>query len=247
MTLERALNTIGKSCFLKYYNEFRDCNDNKKLAKKLFAENDLATSEQAQLARVYCGKWIFENNLEKDALRIIIESKRMDESYKKIAIELLNDRKPNSLLKTIGEFFKSPKAKSKVNNDKVKTEIVMEQISPIANMDFENVKDLLLYYKDKKIGKLVRDIFPMLLNSEKVTDEEISKYQMAEISKEIFGIQYPLLLKVEENEPYKLNPSRYYKNPIMVKGKKYYLCSEWYEGTSNNDRPFVEKWIALKG
>ena len=93
-------------------------------------------------------------------------------------------------------------------------------------------------YDDLKIGKLVQTVLKPLLIS-KATPQEISKMQELEYSKATFGIQYPLLLKTSSAEKEK----HYYSELITLYGETYRLCCEWYETASNNDRPYVEKWI----
>ena len=93
-------------------------------------------------------------------------------------------------------------------------------------------------YDDLKIGKLVQTVLKPLLIS-KATPQEISKMQELEYSKATFGIQYPLLLKTSSAKKEK----HYYSELITLYGETYRLCCEWYETASNNDRPYVEKWI----
>ena len=90
-TVERALNSIGKKCFVDYYEDFRDCFDKAALARKLLANNKSATSITAQMTRVNYAKWIFENHKEKEALSIIISSKRLDETTRARARVLLRE------------------------------------------------------------------------------------------------------------------------------------------------------------
>lgn len=89
-TLERALNSIGKKCFIDYYEDFKNCNDKKALASKLLTSNHKAISITAQITRVNYAKWIFDNHHEKEALNIIINSKRIDEITKTKAIKYYN-------------------------------------------------------------------------------------------------------------------------------------------------------------
>jgi len=89
-TIERALNSIGKRCFIRYYNDFRRCSDKKALARKLLTENPGARSQQAQMTRVNYAAWIFQNELEREALRIVIQS-NMDDATIQIARNLLID------------------------------------------------------------------------------------------------------------------------------------------------------------
>jgi len=89
-TIKRALNSIGKKCFIDYYEEFKNCNDKDILAYKLLVNNDKATSIEAQITRINYAKWIFANHKEKDALSIIINSNRLDCITKRKARELYN-------------------------------------------------------------------------------------------------------------------------------------------------------------
>lgn len=65
--------------------------------------------------------------------------------------------------------------------------------------------------------------------------------QRADYSKKTFDIQYPFLLKAQPSNNEK--PNRYWKNPVSIMNDLYYICSEWYEKGSNNDRPYYEKWL----
>lgn len=96
-------------------------------------------------------------------------------------------------------------------------------------------------YKNLKIGKLAQTIIPRILNSDKTTDEDIKLLQDKDYSKETFDLQFPLLVEESNN----FERIRYYSSPIIIKGKYYYLCSQWYETSANNDRPYLEKWIIL--
>lgn len=78
----RALNSIGKKCFIDYYEDFRNCSDINALAQRLFANNKNATSFLAQMTRIHYAQWIFENQKEKEALNIIIKSDRLDQITK---------------------------------------------------------------------------------------------------------------------------------------------------------------------
>ena len=89
-TVERALNSIGKKCFIDYYEDFKNCNDKEVLARKLHANNSNATSITAQMTRINYARWIFDNHKEKEALNIIINSNRLDDITKRKAREFYN-------------------------------------------------------------------------------------------------------------------------------------------------------------
>ena len=95
-------------------------------------------------------------------------------------------------------------------------------------------------YSELKIGKLVQIVLKRILESGSVSQEEIANLQNPSYSKDVFGINYPLLVK--HDIPFE--KVRYYKTPICINGVKYMLCSQWFEVPTNNDRPYLIKWIS---
>ena len=94
-------------------------------------------------------------------------------------------------------------------------------------------------YRELKIGKLAQVVFRKLLESGAATDEEISLMQTVDYSKKTFDLQYPVLADADSD----FDAVRYYVKPLTIDGKKYMLCSQWFETSANNDRPFLDKWI----
>lgn len=90
-----------------------------------------------------------------------------------------------------------------------------------------------------KIGKYVQKTFKEIIY--KIDTAELKNLQRADYSKKTFDIQYPFLLKAQPSNNEK--PNRYWKNPVSIMNDLYYICSEWYEKGSNNDRPHYEKWL----
>ncbi|HNX15673.1 MAG TPA: hypothetical protein PK854_12490 [Oscillospiraceae bacterium] len=98
-------------------------------------------------------------------------------------------------------------------------------------------------FEEMKIGQIANTVLRGFLEEGKVTKEEVEKMQTKQYSKEIFDIQFPLLLKVEATDGNK--QTRYYAKSVRINGDEYFLCSEWFEVSANNDRPYLLKWIAL--
>ena len=94
-------------------------------------------------------------------------------------------------------------------------------------------------YAELKIGKLAQTVLRRLLQSEAVSEDEIEQMQTADYSKTVFDLQYPLLVKQDEE----YERVRYYRNPVCIRGINYMLCSQWFEVPSNNDRPYLMRWI----
>lgn len=94
-------------------------------------------------------------------------------------------------------------------------------------------------YSTFKIGQLAWIVLKELLENGKASDQEITDMQTKPYSKNQFGLQYPLL--VESGKTF--DSARYYASPVKIKAKEYYMCSQWFETSKNNDRPLLEKWI----
>ena len=90
-----------------------------------------------------------------------------------------------------------------------------------------------------KIGRLVQTVLRKLLQSDAVSADEIERMQTASYSKAAFDLQYPLLVRQDGD----YNRVRYYKDPVSIRGVSYMICSQWYETPTNNDRPYLMKWI----
>lgn len=95
-------------------------------------------------------------------------------------------------------------------------------------------------YRELKIGQLAQKVLGRMLQNGCASDEEIIAMQTAEYSKREFDIQYPLLKVASEAK----TPTHYYATPIEINGIHYRMCCEWFENSSNNDRPYLLKWIA---
>jgi len=94
-------------------------------------------------------------------------------------------------------------------------------------------------YPDMKIGRIANTILRSIIQSGKLPEDEILKMQTVEYSKRTFDIQYPALVHAEKN----FEKIRYYSDPILLKGEKFFLCSQWYETPANDDRSYLLSWI----
>ena len=94
-------------------------------------------------------------------------------------------------------------------------------------------------YNELKIGKLAQTVLRSILENGAISEEELQWLQTAQYSKQMFDLQYPLL--VSENETF--DTVRYYAKPLFINGKRFYMCSQWFEVSANNDRPYLLHWI----
>ena len=84
MNLERVLNSVGKAAFVKYYYEFK--NKSREECIMLFDE---AYTDNAKSTRTGHAQRIFREKKNREALEIIISSKRIDAETQKRAKEIL--------------------------------------------------------------------------------------------------------------------------------------------------------------
>ncbi len=83
-TVERALNSVGKTVFIENYEMFKYWEDKAKIAENL-KNNGIGGSDNARRTRASNARWIFENGYEKEALMIIINAKRLPDNIRSIA------------------------------------------------------------------------------------------------------------------------------------------------------------------
>ena len=94
-------------------------------------------------------------------------------------------------------------------------------------------------YAELKIGILARTVMAELLENGAASDDEIEALQTEDYSWSDLGLNYPCLVAADSSYDRK----RYYVHPLHIRGKEYYLCSQWFETAANNDRPMLMRWI----
>lgn len=91
------------------------------------------------------------------------------------------------------------------------------------------------------IGKYVRETLNELIINDLIDNDEIEKLQRVDYSKQTFDIQFPFLIKtLSKNDSEWI---RYWKPSINIRGIQYFVCSQWYEVSANNDRPCYDSWL----
>ncbi|MDE5898943.1 MAG: hypothetical protein K2H09_06745, partial [Treponemataceae bacterium] len=78
-----------------------------------------------------------------------------------------------------------------------------------------------------------------LLESGKVSTDEIEKLKDAGYCKIVFGLFIPMLIPYCGKTVY-----RYYSNPVSIHGKQYLLTNDWYEDVNRHNREPLLQWIA---
>lgn len=94
-------------------------------------------------------------------------------------------------------------------------------------------------FAELKVGKIAQTVLRELLESGCADEEEVRRMQTEVYSKQVFDLNYPLLIAEEKPR----ERIRYYATPLTIRGKRYYLCSQWFEVPANNDRPYLLAWI----
>lgn len=141
---------------------------------------------------------------------------------------------PSLVRQALFQFFCERYAPEVVNRtlDRINIEAAIGSSSPTDPKHNDE-------YSDMKVGELANKVLRALLENGAASDEELVKMQSANYSKAAFDLNYPLL--VPARAPH--TRVRYYANPLTIKGVEYKLCSQWFENASNNDRPYLLRWI----
>ena len=113
--VNETLNAIGKAAFVNFYYDFKDTTiPTDILSEKIFRENKKAKSTR-QGFRIPRARHIFETGQEIEALRIIIDSKKVDAEVKEKAKQILG--KELSIKLSLAEFEGERHFISGLNNE----------------------------------------------------------------------------------------------------------------------------------
>lgn len=118
-------------------------------------------------------------------------------------------------------------------------QILQQNTSQNAKSENININNCSNDYKELKIGRIAQTILRNILENGSVSEDEIKLLQTAKYSKQNFDIQLPLLVSSDSD----FEKIRYYSKPLNINGKTYYMCSQWFEVPTNNDRPYLIDWI----
>lgn len=100
-------------------------------------------------------------------------------------------------------------------------------------------------YVNMKVGKIaLKRLMPLL--DEKTLPENVLKYlQSKYYSKQYLNIDYPLLQEVPNTSD--RTPKRCYENPIIINGKCFAVCSEWFDYSKRLLINFIEDFKTKYG
>ena len=99
-----------------------------------------------------------------------------------------------------------------------------------------------------KIGEIIQTLLPTFLNEGLITKYEILKLQDKEYSKITFGVNYPILKKVNQEISLKENRyingyPRYYARKILINEKEFILTQEWLDSNKENFINWFKKFL----
>ncbi len=99
-----------------------------------------------------------------------------------------------------------------------------------------------------KIGKLVNNLIPTIIEKGLISDNEIENLQKKEYSKITFNVTFPLLKKVDKKLSLRENIMvngypRYYEKPIETNKVQYLLTNEWKEYNRDDFMNWLRKKV----
>lgn len=92
---------------------------------------------------------------------------------------------------------------------------------------------------EMKVGKIASVFVREVLEKGKVPNDVIKSLMDAKYSKRVFNLNYPFLTE-EIDESTKV---RYYAKPLIIAGKKYYMCSQWVIGQKGKLLEWLKEYI----
>jgi len=138
----------------------------------------------------------------------------------------------NSNNHEITKCFYDNKDLTSLENSKFFLSEDMHISSPILSPEASTIP--ISFDTTKAIGKIVQNEFITLLKSGIIDNYIINSLQNADYSKQIFDINYPILMSIDSVSESKKGVdhsgvNRYYAKPLNLNGKLYLLTSQWYE------------------
>ena len=94
-------------------------------------------------------------------------------------------------------------------------------------------------YSEMKVGKVAQLVLRPILESGRISADEIEQLKSKEYSNNVLNLNFPLLVKADTE----YDKARYYSEPLLINGTEYVMCSQWIERPENNDRPYLMRWI----
>ena len=88
-----------------------------------------------------------------------------------------------------------------------------------------------------KVGVLAKTVLRQMLEKGVASQDEIEGYQTLEKSKAVFKLGFPLLVPIDR----KCQRNRYYSDPIVIRGKSFWMTSQWYEAQKKPLNDWIEK------
>lgn len=140
--------------------------------------------------------------------------------------------------------------KSQILSDQIKATIeeridVGAGVKPMESAMRRKEIALAPSFTNRKIAEIVRGELKNILVRNQVPMEKIVVMQTLKYSKQQFNLNFPLLKEVDESKDLYMQRldhkerSRYYKDPLTIHGKRYFLTSQWYE----YNRKFLLNWL----
>jgi len=160
-------------------------------------------------------------------------------------------------LDTLSEFNEKLKLTGK-NADEVIIELIKNYSKNDIEKNFSNTEYLKLIetlfekFKNVNVGQLANIVLRKILEEGAAEDYEIAEMQKSSkvkyikryvlefgtYGKEKFNITYPVLLS--ENKIHLDTTFRFYREPLKIGEKVFYICSQWY---LNRNKIPLENWI----
>jgi hypothetical protein len=241
---------IGEN-FQLFYD---DPNDNKHPLKLIEIEFSYNNEEGYKLIELLKRETFEEKKLIdycSHKLKVIEENKSINDLIDFFTSNLGNEY----VLKLVSNDLKD-KHSSKIIEE-LKNKITVKIIDKSSLLKIENLDNFTKNVKDIQIkrsfanlnennnklpiGRYVRETLNELITNNLINSDEIAKLQREDYSKQTFDIQFPFLKKIlNSNDPEWI---RYWKPSVTINGERYFVCSQWYEVSANNDRPYYENWL----
>lgn len=235
---------IDKKVWEKYKNDFVSLHEKcKEIISKHLSISDCTVDKYVNEMDLK-SRNTYDNDFA-DFSRLII---RELPYYENLAILNPNNENASHVLdscKEIRKVLEWAQEKEKINfeNGFDYKEHAGVNLKPVDNSKKEEGKT---NNSEEKIGNFIKRTFNELVEQDKLTEEIIEKLLLPKYSHDQFGLKPTFLIEVNDEEKIREQIMdqngyvRYWTKPILIHGKKYCVCKEWYE----NQREKYLRWLS---
>jgi len=189
---------------------------------------------------LYCSNEVFNSEIIQKTLNKTIGQFDSNELFAR-SVKLLNIADKFNQKKIHSAQIVSTTISSKEDSRKETEDIKPTEIDDIESVDLKDLNIPLNKNENETVQEYVKKIMRLLLNSNSLSDDVISKLKDKEYCKRTFSIGFPLIRDISEGYKDATGRGRYWSRETF--GGRYYVCSQWWKDRHDEHLIKIRQWL----